>query len=1277
MNEDTKRFAPLKETLTRLFALSGNCCAYPGCSHPLIDEEMNFIAQVCHIEAAMEGGERFNTQQTNEKRRGFDNLMLMCYAHHVRTNNVDKYPVEKLKEIKANHESKFRATGQQFAVEEQLINRVYQDQLESIKNDTTVIRQQTTQLVTEQATHTGISLEILALMKKIDSNSPATAPADLDEEITNIMKYRDGHQHRLAIKQYSDFRGKHWQQLNDRQRYRVLANMGICHLELFEHITAGTMLVEAGKYQPEDLKALNFAALGHAVIGEHDIARTLLQKIFQVSPDDAQAWSTYLQISKGESWSTLLAIMPVPARQDSQVAFMLSKAALDRGLSHEAITWAQVALDAGGETDHDLKGNLAAVILSSIHDPFKVASGQVNRETMNKANYVIRLLDEAWSRLQGTDLAASRSWFLRNRGVAKRILQNRKGCLEDMQEAGRLQQTFEILRETAIIAMELRDSAQALQYTSLASQLAKSASEREDIQLLQAENNSVDGKYAEAIAGLNELLVNATNEQIKTHAYELLIKLLIRIGNAAAADRVIDEVIAWQPERISPYVNKARRCREKGDTVAVIDNLEMAYANVPQATSKEDVHELAMELAKVDAYDKAIRLMEDITDASVLSPLSKDLVRLYFAAGLTKKVFELCQRLINDHGPNQFLTEYMVATYHHINDVPSALRACEQYLAIYPDDQRMIVRLLQIKYQQNDWQAIRVHLAVIHEIDRQLPMEMQYKLAFLFYLCGQKERCYAAAYETRKQFITLLAAHELFFGLLIGHGSTVEHPADPQTAGIGSAVTLTGEDGTTVSWVICPSSTRTLLPDERQEDETIAQLLIGKKPGDRVTLETGQWTIAKIRHRYNYAYQVSMDMLADEQSGSTALRKFSLGTTGNPAVDFQPLFEQLKEQVKQQRYVNSFIATGKMTIGGIAALRQVNPIQIWSELLPFDAPGIQTANGPQEFITARNMLAAGKGMIMDIITLFTLEQLKLLDLVGALTNPLAVSQSTLDVLNDLMRDFPAGKKESKSLLPQGDGFAWQHLTAVDIANQRAKLARLHDWITQRCDVLPCHKAIDLGWSEKTKLNELMGESFVDTALTAREKDYLLFAEEWTFRALAFDEQKVDGIFSLVLLDHFRERSLISQKEYADLVVELISMNYHGIPADSIVVFTALDRFRDVVHPVVLRALGGIHSDLFDGYTSLSIAVNIFYKTVLSPIFSEIYGENGDEQRRRLIFALLGSIAQLYEPDHAIKNNLLLISNELSSTYPGGQAEVDQFIREFFGQFEDDADATAL
>lgn len=117
MGEKAKRLKPKENVLRELYSKSGNQCAFPGCNSVLCDEKGNFIGQICHIEAAEEGGERFNPNMSNEERRSYDNLMLMCYKHHVITNNVNEYPVSKLKKMKKDHEEKFSGATQSLCVD--------------------------------------------------------------------------------------------------------------------------------------------------------------------------------------------------------------------------------------------------------------------------------------------------------------------------------------------------------------------------------------------------------------------------------------------------------------------------------------------------------------------------------------------------------------------------------------------------------------------------------------------------------------------------------------------------------------------------------------------------------------------------------------------------------------------------------------------------------------------------------------------------------------------------------------------------------------------------------------------------------------------------------------------------------------------------------------------------------------------------------------------------------------------------------------------------------
>ena len=115
------RLAPQYNTLKALFARSGNQCAFPGCTHALFNLKNDFIGQLCHIEAALPGGRRYNETQTDEGRRAYSNLLLLCYAHHIEIDRNSEFTVERLQNIKQRHEAIHKAD---FQIEEAEILKV-------------------------------------------------------------------------------------------------------------------------------------------------------------------------------------------------------------------------------------------------------------------------------------------------------------------------------------------------------------------------------------------------------------------------------------------------------------------------------------------------------------------------------------------------------------------------------------------------------------------------------------------------------------------------------------------------------------------------------------------------------------------------------------------------------------------------------------------------------------------------------------------------------------------------------------------------------------------------------------------------------------------------------------------------------------------------------------------------------------------------------------------------------------------------------------------------
>lgn len=111
MGSSARRSIPDPVT-NRLFALSGNQCAFPGCTNAVTDqvvpgEQPVTLAQRAHIVGVGRQGPRSKAVPVSEDIDAVENLLLLCGEHHrIVDNNPRIYSVEVLAKYKADHEAK-------------------------------------------------------------------------------------------------------------------------------------------------------------------------------------------------------------------------------------------------------------------------------------------------------------------------------------------------------------------------------------------------------------------------------------------------------------------------------------------------------------------------------------------------------------------------------------------------------------------------------------------------------------------------------------------------------------------------------------------------------------------------------------------------------------------------------------------------------------------------------------------------------------------------------------------------------------------------------------------------------------------------------------------------------------------------------------------------------------------------------------------------------------------------------------------------------------------
>lgn len=93
---------------------SGNRCALPTCHVALAQDTESgsalSIGEAAHILGDKPGSARYDPEITERKRDHVDNLLYVCgNCHKIIDRDVESYPIERLRQIKADHEAKVEA----------------------------------------------------------------------------------------------------------------------------------------------------------------------------------------------------------------------------------------------------------------------------------------------------------------------------------------------------------------------------------------------------------------------------------------------------------------------------------------------------------------------------------------------------------------------------------------------------------------------------------------------------------------------------------------------------------------------------------------------------------------------------------------------------------------------------------------------------------------------------------------------------------------------------------------------------------------------------------------------------------------------------------------------------------------------------------------------------------------------------------------------------------------------------------------------------------------
>lgn len=1194
-----KRLVPTKDTLSRLFALSGNECAFPDCTQRLFNKKNKFIGQVCHIAAASDGGERANVNMTPEERRKQENLLILCYPHHIETDDVDEYTVGKLKEMKKNHEDKFRGVINLNDYPPSIVDDMFQMEMRRMQEQVSETLDNTKQLIANDIKQSSVNDEMLNGIANLAARLNTIASlnsTDFSSEIDTIMELRASKQQESALVALERLKDRDWEPMTPHERYRTLANMGIICLELDQQERAGNLFIEAFSHENDTIKSLGIGALGYILKKDRSLAEDCIQRAWAIDPLNADSWYAYIMLNKEAlSYQELIAKIPDEVKKDVEIANGLAQAASAHQLYLEAAKWAQVALDNSTINSFDNKVALATSILQSQMQPYEVLSEQVSESVKVKIKYVIELITEAWEEIKNTPLSKSRAWWLVNRGVAYKFFPDREAAYQDMLESCQHNETYESLRHLAIAALDANRIEKAIEAAEKMT-LIGGEEKRDEAELFKIELISKKGDYAGARSLLEEYLQRELSEANRYHA-SLRLEVTYQVLNQLDAAKAVNEkLLAQYPKKLRPYINKGKYSVNLEELKV---ELAKALIVVDSNTDANEIYDIVYWLQWIGDFANAGSLMENVTNTSALSAHTRELLDIYYKAGETAKLLELAEALLETYGPVDYLTEYKAIVYQNIGDYKQAIDTCLDYLRIYPDDQLIMIRLGILYDRAGRLDELKELLSAIHHVDKNLPFDIQENLALLFLAIADYDSFYEILYEIRRQFFDNGKVHQRFVSLMLKPKNDTRSKSI-KCVESGCAVTVKILGNQFETFIIEGRKDSQQVKGELNLTDPIAKALLGHNVGEHIEVELpagkNNFEIVEIIPKYAHAIRESLKLLTGKFLQTSGVKKFEVGTTGNPVEDLKPMTELFTGADELHQNVTSYYLQGMLTLGFIANTTNRPVIDVWRQYIITEQLGLINQTFYPEQQKAIDEVSAGKPLVFDIISLITISIADSFKEIELLTNRKIVTQSTIEEIIEQIDRLSEIKETGVVHLKSENGQMLNSFESPEeVQTQIKNFQFLADWIKTNCGVVPVTAAIKINARQKEEMNDQIGKSFIDSILTAKDIDGLFVAEEKLVRAYAAQNFELECANLYTLIYNLNFRKVIPDNRFQRLSLSLIGLNYKYIPVDANFLFEIVKTHEFQVEQTFTKAIVGINSSLILGDLALKVAVDFFYK----------------------------------------------------------------------------------
>lgn len=1001
---------------------------------------------------------------------------------------------------------------------------------------------------------------------------------------------------KVALEQLLGLKQAIWDEANNTIKFKVLTNIGVCYNSLGDNINAADNIIKAFEFDPGSEAAHNNIINAYISTGNLDNARSYLQKYLTKYPNSTGAYSNFIRLkSEEESFEEIRQEIPSSIVEDEKILFAFSVLARKRKKYDSAIEYIRNAI-CKNPANIIFEEYLLDTILEKHSANFKVINlGQIDLATKGEMSEALILIDKYIEFYKTSDLENVKFRLFFNKSFILQLLGENDKAIIEIDKALRIRNNdYECLKNKALYLLSSEQINKAIEVL----ETVKDRPELSEGNLLLAELYSLDGRKNEAIEVLEGFTPTKFNKEFNDRRIELLLIIFIEQNEVEKIRNLVDTTLELSSIRgLLSKANALMFLGEIDEPARIIKQLK-SLSRSDESLSQKDIFILAEGFSELEEHHFAIELFEKIINTQLDNKLTTRLAQLYYNIGEKAKCLNIFQDLRKNYGVLSHITPNEISIYQEYGDYERAKLVAEEYVKCFPEDFSMQLRLSAINFRLEDYDAIDHFLGEEWNIFELNFEELKVYLGQLMTRTPFRLKGLRIAYKYRRkarnhrasilyvEIISLfqVAEDELGKSISVNSDSTVKLLNNS-----GKSITITIEEysfGESKEWEI------------NTKDSSYLNLK-DKVVGDFVKFENSdtKWEIIEITNKYFDAFRESIALCETIEGDGNP---FFFGNIKDVAGYLERFNTSESSWGEKYNSASSLYRARRIPLGTIASSFKKNPILLWEEYHQQNTIGIQAALGTtKSWEDTFNILEQKTSLCADITSLLTIFELNLASCILACFGKLKIATSTLNLLYSLQ-------------LQEGP------FRAEIYSNTSNKIERFKEFTKKIIEDFVPDSKYQLNSVEKTKLDNIYGESFVDTFLIAKDLMLPILSDDLIFRNLTKNEYGIQGTWTQAIMKFMMNKGYLSESEYYNKVIQLMQLNYHHTSIDSNILRFAADASNHQYLPPFSNSLTHLIGSISSENSSILVAFDL-----LSQIWSDnlIQNKNKEELTLNVITSL--------------------------------------------------------